>query len=371
MPSTYSMPSVSGPVVRIIHAATDESTIFLVASTWPTIGTHHRTIASNAAAACFSESCAIEYELTAKVMTKLKLINVRKPRRKRKNELLGLCPYICPVLYNVDVKRIIFLTALLSLPTLAIASQAGFPSQPIWVSSSYAVEGETVTVSAIVANDATSSLWGTLVFLANGARIGARAFELPSGESQIHSIEWKPKKGEYRLAAKIEGTSAELIERETPAISVTVKEPPAPPSKIQRAITQAIQTGSTLASSSAPVIIQAARTIFAQTEALRSAGTKHLENYLASNTTNANTRPEGAIAGTSTRSTSSGQASNTAGFDSASKNGKGGFSNIAQTVATSALFAMKNAALFYPLLALVILGTLYFLARRIRRKPSE
>lgn len=270
------------------------------------------------------------------------------------------------------MRRLLFAALLLS-PTIAFAAvQAGFPTQSIWVSTISATEGETVVISAVVVNDTTSMLRGTLAFLANDSRIGAREFELPSGKSQIHSIEWKPKKGEYKLIARIEGTSAELSQKETPAISVTVKEPPAPPSEIERTITQVVQTGSTIASSSAPVIMETAQNIFAQTERLRNAGIERLENYLASNATSDSREvPEGSIAGTSTGSTGSLQASNAARFDASADKGKGMLSNIAQTAAAAALFGLKNVALFYPTLAFIILGTLYLLARRIRRRPGE
>ncbi|MBI2612894.1 hypothetical protein HYW59_03760 [Candidatus Kaiserbacteria bacterium] len=268
------------------------------------------------------------------------------------------------------MRRFIFL-AILLFPAFIVAAtiQAGFPSQSIWVSSQSATEGETVVVSAVVVNGAEEQLHGTLVFFANDSRIGAREFTLPANQGQIHSIEWKPNKGEYKLLARIEGTSAELSQKETPPITVTVQEPPAPPSEIERTITQVVQTGSSIASSSAPVIIQTAQNIFAQTESLRNAGIERLENYLASNAASQDV-PKGSIAGTSTRSTSSGQASNSAGFGSGEKN-VSVLSSMAQTAAAGALFAFKNIGLFYPVLAFLILGTLYLLARRVRRKPRE
>lgn len=257
------------------------------------------------------------------------------------------------------MRRFLFLTTLL-FPSFAMAmAQAGFPTQPIWVSSASPTESEMVVVSAVVVNDTEATLRGTLVFLANDARIGAREFELPSGKSQIHSIEWKPKKGEYKIVARIEGTPSELSQKETPAITITVKEPPAPPSEIQKAITQAVQTGSALASSSVPIILRTAQNLFAQTENLRNAGIERLENYLAANAVRTKSTSAGAIAGTSNEDASD--------FDEDTKDGKSVISNIAQTAAAGALFAFKNIALFYPILALLILGTLYSLARRVRR----
>ena len=268
--------------------------------------------------------------------------------------------------------------AILLLPLFSLAAvQAGFPSQALWVSAIAPSEGETVAISTVVVNDTSATLNGTVIFLANDTRIGTREFELPSSKSQIHSIEWKPKRGEYKLLARIEGTSAALSQKETPSLTITVKEPPTPPSEIERTVTQIVQMGSSIASSSAPVIQQTVQSIYAQTEALRTSGVDRLEKYLASNSKKEN--PQGAIAGTSTRSTgstsslqaSSGQASNTAGFDSVPAKGKGVLSNLAQAAAAGGLFVLKNSALFYPLLALLILGTIYLLARKIRRRPKN
>jgi hypothetical protein len=295
----------------------------------------------------------------------------KKPQKKAKKRVAAiLSVHSHRSVYNTGVRRF-FIAVLIFPATTLAAAQAGFPSQSLWVSSQSANEGETIVVSSVVVNDAETEIRATLAFLANDARIGARAFELPSGKSQIHSIEWKPKKGEYVVNARIEGTSAELSQKETPPLSVVVKEPPAPPSEIEKTITQVVQTGSTLASSSAPFIIQTAQNIFAQTENWRNAGIEQLESYLASPSSSApseppsrylkNTLSNGMIAGTSTDSMSSMHSPQTG-------SGNGMLSNLAQTAAAGALFALKNAALFYPLLVVLILGTLYFLARRIRRQ---
>ena len=249
--------------------------------------------------------------------------------------------------------------AILLLPLFSLAAvQAGFPSQAIWASKSSAIEVETVIVSAVVHNGDTEALRGTLVFSANDARIGARELELPGGESQIHSIEWKPQTGEYKLAAKIEGTSAELSQRETPVITVSVAEP-APPSAVQETISQLTETAAAFASSSAPVVIQAAQAVLAQTEVLREAGIERLENYLIANAVRTpSSNVQGFVAGTSTKSAPA--ASDTSGIGDT-------LSAITQTAAAAALFTFKNVALFYPLLGLFVLGTLYYLARRVRR----
>ena len=252
-----------------------------------------------------------------------------------------------------------FLLALLLLPSISLAAetQAGFPTQAIWVSKTTAVAGETLVVSAVVYNGNTSMLKGTLVFTDDDARIGVRELELPAGESQIHSIEWKPKAGEHRLAARIEGTSAALSQTETPFITVTIAEAP-PPSRAQRAASQAAETAGNIASSSLPIVLGVATGIFDAIEPYRQKGVEELEAYVRGT----RSRTGGAVAGTST--------SNTAGFGTAGASGNGLVSSITQAAAVAALFVMSSLYLFYPLLALLFLGGLYFLARRIRRRPE-
>lgn len=271
------------------------------------------------------------------------------------------------------------LVSVLLLPTLSFAAiQAGFPSQALWVSKSSIVEGETIVISAVVLNAGSDVLRATLVFTSDGTRIGAREFTIPGGESQIHSMDWRPKRGEYRIAAKIEGTSAPLSQKETSAILVSVAEPPVP-SAMQETISQMTQTAAMIASSSAPILEQAARALFAQTEALRNVGIEHLENYLASNaiqmTSLASEAPSAAGAGAASpsRRNVKGASTNTldddvSGFDAPKE--RNIFDKIAQAAAAAALFTMKSMVLFYPLLAFLFFGLLYFLARRVRRQKE-
>src|SRR3989344_389429 len=253
--------------------------------------------------------------------------------------------------------RYFVLLVLLALPTCALAAPlpAGFPSQTIWVSKTSAAEGETLVISTVVFNSATEALSGTLVFTANDTRIGAREFDIQIGESQVHSIEWKPRQGEYQLAARIEGTSAELSQGETPSVLITVAAPP-PPSVAQQTMSQVAQ----IASSSVPFVREITTTIFDAIEPYRQNGIERLEEYLASS--HGESEPPGAVAGTSTV--------NIAGFEEMQKKTGDVLSSLARTVAAGVLFIFKNIALFYPALALLVLGTLYVLARRIRRQSD-
>ena len=241
--------------------------------------------------------------------------------------------------------------------SLAAEIQAGFPSEAIWISKTSAVEGETLVISAVVYNGDAASLHGTIVFTADGTRICAREFELSADGSQIHSVEWRPKAGEYRVAAVIEGTSMQVSQRETSSILVSIDEPP-PPS----AMRQAVQTAGSIASSSLPAVLGIATSVFETIEPYRKKGVERLESYIEKTRSRKNGNVSGTIAGTST--------SNVNGFRTPASENKNFVSAIAQTAAAVALFVMSALYLFYPLLALLFLGTFYLLARRIRRRPE-
>lgn len=230
-----------------------------------------------------------------------------------------------------------------------LPAQAGFPSQTIWVSNSSPAEGETVVVSAVVYNGESTDLRGTLAFFADDSRIGAREFELPEGESQVHSIEWKPAEGTYELTARIEGTSAQLSLGETPPLRITVRPPPQP-TATEQTISQVVDVASEIASSSAPFVSKVSQTIFTNTEAFREAGIKILDNYLQRKPSR-----RGDVAGAATST-------------SGSAEGMGALATLTRTLAATLLFIMKNVALFYPILAFLVLGTLFLLARKVRRR---
>ena len=266
--------------------------------------------------------------------------------------------------YNEPMRHLVFaITLFLIVPALSLAAETGFPSQTIWASKVSAVEGETIVLSTVVQNGSSEALQGTLVFAANGGRVSAREFELAGGESQIHSAEWRPEAGEYRVSAIIEGTSADLARKETPPITIVVAEPPAP-SALQETVSQTVQALQIVASSSIPVVQNIGQTIFSQTEALRQAGIERLETYLAK-------QGGGQVAGASTSSPRG-----TSTVDGL-KDGSGGpagesmFSKVKNAAAAAALTMFNSMALFYPLLILLFLGGLYLLARRVRRKPSD
>ena len=245
---------------------------------------------------------------------------------------------------------------LLALPALSLGAQmqAGFPALPIWASKSTAVEGEGIVISTVILNGGPEALHATLVFTADDTRIGAREFELPAGESQIHSIEWKSVRGEHRMSAKIEGTSVPLSQSETPSIMVSISEPP-PPSAVAQSISFAAKTAGSIASSSAPIVLDIAKSVFDAIEPYRKQGIERLDKYLSHSK-----KPIGTVAGTST--------SDAEGFSETPKTNKNLLSDITRAAAEAARVVLSSLYLFYPLLALTLFGGLYALARRIKRR---
>ncbi len=270
----------------------------------------------------------------------------------------------------------VFFLLLLVLPSWSEAAvRAGFPSQAIWVSKSSAIEGETLVVSAVVYNSESEDLHGTLVFTADDARIGAQEFELPGGGSQIHSIEWKPKKGTHRLTAQIEGTPAALSQSETSAIEITVAEPPPPSAVVQAAATVSNIVGS-VASTSLPIITSAVQSVYGTTEALRTSAVAYFKEKaegamidFVNQSLVTSGESEDKVLSAETGGASDGT-SNTSGFEPVSSTTATPFSRVSQTAAAAALFFFDSRPLFYLTLILLALGTLYWLARKVRRPQS-
>lgn len=246
---------------------------------------------------------------------------------------------------------------LLIFPAFLFAQelQAGFPAQALWVSKMHAAEGERINISTVVYNGDTAALQGTLYFKVDGVQIGARVFELPAGESEIFSIAWSPSTGEHRITATIESSRGVLSLKETAPVIITIAEPP-PPTVVQKTTELARTTVHTIASSSVPVVQKVATGIFETVEPVRKAGVERLETYLAPNAPSS----RGTVAGTST--VHAGSAGPAAEKENLAR-------TAAQAAAAGALFLLDSLYIFYPLLAFLLLGTLYLLARRIRRRP--
>ena len=242
------------------------------------------------------------------------------------------------------------------LPAFSFAQtlEAGFPPQSIWVSNTKATAGDTIEIFTVVYNGSGEKLSGTVVFTVNGEKIGAKEFELAEGTSALVSAEWKASTGEHRVAAALEDTSAELTQKETATITITVAEPPPPPPLVNAAVI-ASEVIADAAQAATPVISEVANTTYEFIESLRRNAVSKLEKAAGGNATAGN------VAGTSTASAS--------GSIGSEANSPSGLSQMKQVAAAAALFALNSKGVFYPLFLLSLFGLLYLLFRWATKRP--
>lgn len=247
-----------------------------------------------------------------------------------------------------------------ALPLLASA-QAGFPDKPLWLSNSVPVAGEEISLSTVLYNETGATIDGTLTFFVDDAKLTSQDVSLTAQSSSVVSAKWTAVSGTHSFSAKFAaaGGTASTLQQQTSAIRVTVAEPPPPPppSALQQSVEQATAVAGQLASSSAPFVQKVAQAVFTQTEALRNAGIEYLEKKVDSPQAGGsnNSNVDGFVLGTSTKQTAASGST---------------LHNIGQTAAAAGLFILRSFYIFYPILAFIFLGSLYWAARKILRRRT-
>src|SRR3989338_5062282 len=98
--------------------------------------------------------------------------------------------------------RQVFIIGLLFLaPITALA--AGFTKEPLFLSTSNPVDGETVLIHAIVSNESSV------------------AFAV--GEAQVFSVSWKPASGDHVIVATLKDTDGSTVGEVTQTFSVSAR----------------------------------------------------------------------------------------------------------------------------------------------------
>ena len=107
----------------------------------------------------------------------------------------------------------------------ANAQEVSFVSDPVWLSTSRAMEGETVIASTVITKSSTDAVQGSVEFFANDASIGTTEFSLPSDVGgAVASVSFVPRPGTHRISAKV---TRAVIARESGEETVTVAGAPA------------------------------------------------------------------------------------------------------------------------------------------------
>ena len=276
----------------------------------------------------------------------------------------------------------VFFLLLLIFPAPSQAAvKAGFPPQPLWLSKEQAIAGETVTIFTVLYNESEKTVGGNLVFTVDGQRVASLAFGLDAGKSSIQSAQWKATAGNHTISALIENASdtglnqtVALVSEKAGSITLAVAEPP-PPSSVTQAFSTVSNIAGSIASTSLPLITSAVESVYGATEAFRTNAVAYFKEKVDGEMIDLRNQSlvtsggsEGKVLSAETESASNGT-SNASGFESAASAATP-FSQVSQAAASAALFFFDSRALFYLALILLALGTLYWLARKVRRPQS-
>lgn len=242
--------------------------------------------------------------------------------------------------------RTLIIAALLIVPGLASAATFGFPREPLWVSSTSAIEGETVTMYVALYNSSEAEMKGAVVFLADGTAFDTKDVSLAPGDSSLISSGWKATKGSHALSAQFaSGDAKDTTQKITVSITAAPPSPPAEPTIINQTV-QTIQNFAKPVLASTSPVGKVAGAMMEQTEKVRTAGADFIRPYA---------EPEKKLPQNSAQGTSF-IALPAAGGDSL-------IDKATQMAASAALFAFDTEWLFYALAILL----LYLLFRTIKR----
>lgn len=107
--------------------------------------------------------------------------------------------------------------------SFADAQEVSFVSNPVWLSTERATEGETVIASTVITKSGTDVMKGTVEFFANGTSIGTADFSLPSDVGgAVASVTFVPTKGTHAVSVKISRAVVVRADGEVP-VSVTAE----------------------------------------------------------------------------------------------------------------------------------------------------
>ncbi len=117
-----------------------------------------------------------------------------------------------------------FLFSLFLFPSLTFASSVSFVTEPIWFSPEPVIEGQKVTVHALLYNGETVGLSGTAFFFDGKTVLGQKLVTLPAGSSKDVTISWTPTAGAHDLSVTLVNTT--LDNREKTPVTLDPKDVP-------------------------------------------------------------------------------------------------------------------------------------------------
>ncbi len=242
----------------------------------------------------------------------------------------------------------------------ATASAAGFAKSSLFLSKTSVTEGDSVLIYAPIQNSATGSFAGNVAFSEGNAAIGSVAISLKAGEARIVSVSWTPASpGAHAVTAELKNDDT-TVEKQSATFTVSAKPvaaaAPVPHSESAAVAQSSAQVKDWLGNIS-PVIENTLAPVFNTIDPLRESASNFLDRQMAQ------TKPKlpGNILGIETESGST-TASGLGGLGAT-------FWGILWTlyfyILTILNFLIVNAAIFYPVLAILFLFALWKLYQRM------
>lgn len=246
------------------------------------------------------------------------------------------------------------LLALLAAPYIAFG--AGFAKQSLFLSRSAVVEGETVIIHAVIANEDASAFTGTMQFSEGAAAIGSVPVSLNANEASVVSVSWKPLKGSHTVVAELK-KGTEVVERQSETFSIAAKPQPADTVAQAAAPVESSQKIQDSIAGFSPAAANATAPVFKFIDSGRATLSDTIDGQIAAAKVNLGDR-SGEVLGAGT-------------VAQATTDPTGTFWFILWTLYLYLLtllnFIIGSAGIFYPVAALLVLYFLWRLFNRYRR----
>lgn len=239
------------------------------------------------------------------------------------------------------------------------AQAAGFSSQSLFLSKSTVTEGETVLIHAVVKNDAGVAFTGTLTLTEGDTRIGSVPVSLAAGEAQTASVSWRPSAGTHPVTAELTSPDGSLIAKETASFGVRKKPAPEGAAATPGEVEPSTQLQASIANIS-PQVGAVATPTFTFIDSARESVAGVIDEQLVQTKGRLDTPKKGTVAGASTEAE-----------EEPSQGLSGGFWSIVWTLYVYLLtllrFIIGSAGVFYPVLGVLFLWTLWRVYKRMTR----
>ncbi len=262
----------------------------------------------------------------------------------------------------------LLLLAFLFFPLLTFAS-AGFAKSALWLSKDTLTEGGAVTLYASLSNPTEESLTGKVTFSDSDSPIGSVNVTLAKEESRVVSVSWKAIAGSRTLHAVFADETGKEIDATSLTVTVAQKQKPKE-DRGEASLAAAVESSEGIQKQIegvSPAVANVVNPAFATADSLREQGVEYLDKKIAQTQSTL-----ASLAGAK----KAGEAGQVEGTETESAEKEQRSIAIKQVLHTILLYLMQalrfvlaSAALFYPILAILLFVILYKIFRRFRR-PS-